>query len=134
MSNCIEYIVTLLKDLPEVKAGFTFPIDDHTLNLKNCGVWGYSGRPKGMKVEDYDKMVRSVLYYKDNPEWVKIEVDVSKAYPLICPECGRKALFDYKDDQITYVRGETSVDEGYSYRKRGLICGLCGYILIMHLW
>lgn len=132
MGNSIKYTVTLLKDLPDVKAGFTFPISDYFLNLKNCGVSGYSGRPEGMEKAAYDKMVRSVLRYKDNSEWVKIEVDESKAYPLICPECGHKSLFDYVDDERTYKPGETSVDEGFSYYKAGLVCGLCGYKLHTH--
>ncbi len=132
MSNSIQYTVTLLKDLPDIKAGFTFPISDHLLYLRNCGVIGYPGRPKGMEEAAYDKMVRLILRYKDNSEWVKVEVDESKAYPLVCPGCGHKALFNYVDDEWTYQPGETSVDEGYSYRKAGLICGLCGYKLHTH--
>lgn len=129
MGNSIKYTVTLLKDLPYVKAGFSFSLSSHYLNAPACN---YSGKPENIDQINYDKAIRSVLHYKDNPEWVKVEVDESEAYPLICPECGRKALFNYVDDERTYQPGETSVDEGYSYYKAGLICGSCGYKLQTH--
>ncbi len=111
-----QYIVTLLKDLPGVKKGFSFSADEHTLNhITSC---------------DTQKS-RLVLYYKDNPEFVSVSVDLSKAYPLQCPVCGAKSLFDYVDDERKYSYYSLSDSEVYYY-EAGLECALCGYKLHTH--
>ncbi len=111
-----QYIVTLLKDLPDVKKGFSFLTDEYTLNHIAC-----SDTP----------MSCSVLRYKDNPEFVSVKVDLSKAYPLQCPECGAKSLFDYVDEERKYSYYWLADEETYYY-EAGLECALCGYKLHTH--
>lgn len=117
--------VTLLRDLPNVKAGFTFSISDRFL-YDYCVE--YSGCPDDLEQCVYDEMIHSVLMYVDT-DWVKVEPDISKAIQIQCPKCSSLGMFPYYEKQDKIV---CDSDVTYWYKKVGLECPFCGHMIHTH--
>lgn len=75
-----KYIVTLLKDLPKIKAGFTFKITEDFIEAPYL----ITSQIKDMSNEEFTNKVIEVLLYCDNPEWVKMGPDYSEGIQKIC--------------------------------------------------
>ena len=109
------YKLTLIKDLPEANAGYSKVFSEDSLKDK-CGYVGWT------KI-DYD-----LRYYQNNTEFVKKEIDLSKALPeIICPHCKSESLFSFIGEEIS----KYNCDVTQWYKPVGLECGLCGYKLVV---
>lgn len=111
------YKFTLLKDLPDIKAGFTFTLTED--QFANPFRWHY--------VEDSEK-VYEVCRYKDDPEWVKVEFDLSRAIQIKCPDCDTVGMFDYEGNEVS--EHDDGVDS--YYKPVGLWCPHCNFLLVTH--
>ena len=60
-----RYTITLLKDLPTVKAGFTFTAFEITLKKYHY----FKSQINKMTDDEFNEKVHNVLKYKDNNEW-----------------------------------------------------------------
>lgn len=123
-----HYIVTLLKDLPDVEAGFTFSMNEKELKDHQ---WYLFDSPNSVEIstENYNHKVHQVLRYKDNTEWVSITLDYSKTVQVICPKCNTLGMFSFKDEELERVH---DADVTKWYRKCGLECCVCGNKLYTH--
>lgn len=124
-----KYIVTLLKDLPDVKAGFTFKVSEDMLN-NHHGYCGIESQVKGMDDDTFAKMLHAVLDYKDYSDWVNICVDISQAIQIQCPNCKNIGMFPYYEKEL-----QQSYQEGvgtYWYQDTGLECPHCNHRLKTH--
>lgn len=109
------YKLTLIKDLPEAKAGYCKVFSEDSLK-DNCGYFGWA---------EIDYTLR---HYQDNTEFIKKEIDLSKALPeIMCPHCKSESLFSFiGEEKATYDGGVT-----HWYKPVGLECGLCSYKLVV---
>lgn len=114
------YIVTLLKDLPNVKAGFTFKVTGEFIKHP----YYLASQIDGMSDEKFNDKVTEVLLYRDKSKWVKIEYDFSKAVKVVCPNCNKMHMFAFTDDD-TEKRYEGDGVTSW-YENGGLEC-VCGY-------
>lgn len=124
-SKC--YIVTLIKDLPEVKAGFSFSVHDRI--LKKAAYVQFTSNINGMSDYEYNIKVRQVLQYIDNEEWVSKVPDLSNALKIQCPNCKSVGMFQYFDDDLERVY-ESDVTRWY--QRVGLECPQCSYKIHTH--
>lgn len=120
--------VTLLKDLPTVKAGFNFSIRENVMEeyFRYCR---FEGCPKGMDQDSYDEMIRCVLEYREFTEWVKIEPDFSAAIQIQCPNCKSVGMFPYSEDELKKVY---DCDVTRWYENVGLRCPRCNHKIHTH--
>lgn len=118
------YAVTLLKDLPNIKAGFSFSISEDCLNKR----FVFRSRKDGMSDSDYTDAIYEILRYKNKSDWVKFELDYSQAVEVICPKCATFGMFTFSDDKPEY-----KYDDGVSkwYTNSGLQCP-CGNKVYTH--
>lgn len=121
------YIVTLIKDLPEVKAGFSFPIRDWA--LKEAPYVQFTSSIDGMNDDEYNTKVHQVLKYVDNEEWVSKVPDLSKALKIQCPNCKSDGMFQYFDADLERVY---DCDVTLWYQHVGLECPQCAYKIRTH--
>ena len=120
-----RYTITLLKDLPTVKAGFTFTTFEITLKRYHY----FKSQINKMTDDEFNEKVHNVLKYKDNNEWVKIEPDLSDAIKIQCPECKNMGMFPY------YPKNQVDHHDDGTVTlciQPGLECPHCNYILITH--
>lgn len=111
------YKLTCIKDMPEVEAGFTCRMSEEELKGKY-----------DLFDENNDRKREAKMYalrrHKDNKNFVKVEIDLSKAIPnLTCPKCGKISLFpcvgkpycEYDADIYSY------------YLDVSIECGVCRF-------
>lgn len=120
----VFYKLTLLKDLPEAPAGFSFSASAELLKTarSGCARCDFPGCPADLKQVSFDRMVRVVLLYHDNPEWVKIEIDFSKAISIQCPYCKETGMFACTEDALE-VKYFYDVTRWYAHHY--LFCPRC---------
>ena len=123
------YKLTLLKNLPDLNAGFSVTLNEWIMNESP---YGYNFRkPNSNSTKEdmeYKEQVCTVWKYKDNPEWVKVEFDLSRAIQIKCPNCETVGMFNYEEPE--YCK---SSDDVYRYYKDvGLWCPHCGHELHTH--
>ena len=122
------YRLTLLKDLPELKAGFSVVLNEWA--MKNpCNILFRKPNSKTNKEDDeYGEQICTVWRYRDNPEWVKVEFDLSQAIQIKCPDCEMVGMFNYEKQEQCH--SDDGVDS--YYKTVGLECPHCGYELDTH--
>lgn len=123
-----HFIVTLLKDLPEVKAGFSFKCDEWDLSNYYCAC-NFCNCPDNLDHMVFDKFVRKILSYQKYPDFVCVEPDYSEALQIQCPNCKEIGLFPYFDSDTSSV-----YDDGVTlkYRGVGLECPRCSFRIETH--
>lgn len=127
------YKLTLLKDLPNLKAGFSITLSESQFD----NPFGYGYIKPGLyyyntkESREYTEQVYEICRYKSNAEWVKVEPDFSKGIKLRCPNCGQIGMFSYVLPELERVQ-ETPVDDVYYYRHYGLECAECGFKICTH--
>ena len=121
-----RYTITLLKDLPTVKAGFTFTTFEITLKKYHY----FKSQINKMTDDEFNEKVHNVLKYKDNNEWVKIEPDLSDAIKIQCPKCNNMGMFPYypNENDVDYYNDGTLI----LHTKLGFECPYCNHILFTH--
>lgn len=119
------YKFTLLKDLPNIPAGFSFTLGENDMERGPYGI--YRHNDDGPDYE-YTEKIRAVWRYKDNHDWVKVEYDLSKAIQIKCPKCDSVGMFNFYDKE------DEEYDDGVSayYKSVGLQCPSCEYRLYTH--
>lgn len=120
-----KYTVTLLKDLPKIKAGFTFKITEDFIKAPYL----ITSQIKDMSNEEFTNKVIEVLLYCDNPEWVKMGPDYSEGIQINCPKCNTKGMFPFQDKEL---EKEYNCDVTYWYQNVGLECACCGNKIYTH--
>lgn len=121
-----RYIVTLLKDLPEVEAGFSFHCDEEV--MENFSHILLKSQREDMTDSAFTYKVQLVLKYQNMNDWVKIIPDYSNAVPIGCPNCGNVGMFPFTDEQLDR---EFSAGILRWYRNYGVEC-LCGNRVYTH--
>lgn len=105
------YKLTLLKDVPQGKAGYSKTFDEKTLK-EYCY---YSS---------FNETDCFLIYYQNCEDFVKKEIDFSKAIKsLKCSCCNSESLFSFTDEKFKEYDGGGIT---YTYRPVGVECGLCG--------
>ena len=123
-----QYTVTLLKDLPDIDAGFSFSINED--DLANPHRAFFKSPDESMSDDDYKCLIRTVLECRNKPSWVEIKLDYSKAIPVTCPNCGTFGMFPF-DGGKPERRYDSSMAITRYYQTYGLECG-CGHKIVTH--
>lgn len=109
------YKLTCIKDMPEVEVGFTCRMNEEELNGK-CDLFD----------DDRDRETKMYIlrHYKNNKDFVKVEIDLSEAIPnLACPKCGKISLFPCASKP--YRKHDDGIDS--YYLDVSVECGVCGF-------
>ena len=114
----IYYKLTCIKDMPDVEKGFSYSFLEDDLNPSGAVLFSND------KKEDFK--IHTLLQYKDYPEFVQKEVDLSKAITeLKCPYCNKESLFNFVDSELKYHYSGDDVNKWY--QNSGVVCGICGW-------
>lgn len=106
------YKVTVLKDLPNFCSGESYgKIPERVVEARHY-----------CRVERDGKDIQELIVLsKENPDFVKLEIDKSCAVSTICPKCGGSKMFPTDTHS-------SRCDDGvrYHYSTISLICAECG--------
>lgn len=123
------YKLTLLKDLPNLNAGFSVVLSEEIMEKSPYGY--YFPKPNSSSNEEdleYSEQIDIVWEHRNDPEWVKVEFDLSKAVQIRCPNCGTLGMFTYEEPERCH-----SDDGVYRYYVTvGLLCPHCEHQLSTH--
>lgn len=122
------YKLTLLKDLPDINAGFSITLDEDAMKEPFRYVYKKPNAKSVQEDREYNEKVHTICEYMDNPQWVKIEFDLSKAIQIECPNCKTNGMFSYEEPEQCHS------DNGVStyYKNVGLWCPHCEHQLKTH--
>lgn len=107
------YKLTLMKDLPGVKAGYSKVFNEVELS-STCG-W------RDWKEADY-----ALREYQDDREFVNKEIYLDRAIPgIICSTCNQQAFFSGHGNEILLEDGDVTI----CYLPVMIECAICGKII-----
>ena len=106
------YKVTVLKDLPDWKAGTTYgSISEHAVNeYQYCRM-----------ERDGKDVLELIPIAQKHPDFVKLELDENKTVKTCCPKCGSTKMFLNNKKSENYDDGVR-----YFYATVSMYCFDCG--------
>jgi len=122
------YKLTLLKDLPGLNAGFSVTLKEDCYKEPYRYLYRKPASDSSKDDYEYTEHVCLLCKHRDNPEWVKVDYDLTRALEIKCPKCDQEGMFPYEDPE------KRNCDDGVEsyYKTVGLWCPHCGFRLRTH--